>query len=141
MEIQETYYRLILNEFKDVERLCTEAQLMDDKLYFFSASYGIINRVMNIECDPLLVFTHQTLQSVHLAIQQRLSNSRALPGIANGFPVEMWNAAFLYFHELVLAFEQKNDPRVREILQKFSNLSYATNGNGFYLYSRGKLVL
>ncbi len=142
MKIQEEFYEIILEEFKNVSKLCNDTNLLpEDKLYFFSASYGVINRIMNFNCEPILIFIHQILQSTHQAFAQRLSQ-RLMPGIiSNSFPDVFWDKLFLYFSELISAFENKDENKIREILEKFSNLGYATSGNGFYLFLNEKLKI
>ena len=38
-----------------------DAVTAEEKLYYFSAVHGVINRVMNFQFDPVLVFAHQVL--------------------------------------------------------------------------------
>lgn len=141
MKIPEKYYEIILNEFKDVEKLAKEATNIDDKLYFFSASFGVINRVMNFHYDPLLVFIHQVLQTTHQSLLQRFSAPKIPGSISNIVPDEMINSLFKNFSQLISEFEKKEDQKIREVLQKFSILSYATTGNGYYLYLKEKLII
>jgi len=51
MNIPDQYFKIIIEEFKDVEKLYKEANSAHDKLYFFSASFAVINRVMNFLID------------------------------------------------------------------------------------------
>jgi len=141
MNIPDNYFDLIVNEFKEVEKLCEEAKSPDDKLYFFSASYGIINRVMNFHCEPILVFMHQMLQTSHQMVAKRLATPKNMDNISNSLPNEIFESLFSYFSLLIKEFEKKDENKIREVLEKFSNLSYATSGNGFYLYLRGKLLV
>ncbi|MCK4906075.1 MAG: hypothetical protein KAS64_00915 [Spirochaetes bacterium] len=141
MNISDQYFELILNELKEVQKLCSDANSPEDKLYFFSASYGILNRVMNFYCEPTLVFMHQILQATHQAFSQRLSMPKKAETISNSFPNKMWESLFSYFSLLILEFEKKDENKIREVLEKFSNLSYSISGNGFYLYLREKLVI
>ena len=142
MNIQDIYFEQVLKEFNLVEAMWKKAQTLEEKLYYFSAVYGTLNRVMNFDCDPLLVFMHQILQDVHQALTNRLKASRN-PG-AEPFlvvPQEMIDALYAFTLELKAGFESKQDSLVWMILQKISNLSYATTGNGFYLYLKGDLKL
>jgi hypothetical protein len=141
MKISDSYHDIILNEFNEVEKLCNEASSPDDKLYFFTASFGVINRIMNLYCDPTLIFMHNILKDAHQAIANRLTISKNPENISSSLPKDMWDSLFYYFSELKLAFEKKDEVKIREVLEKFSNLIYATSGNGFYLYLRKKLVL
>ena len=141
MNIPDKYFELILNEFKEVQKLCIEAKTSEDKLFFFSASYGVLNRVMNFCCEPILVFMHQILQDATKNISHRLAIPKKPGSISNSLPIEMWESLFSYFSTLIIEFEKKDEHKIREVLEKFSNLSYATLGNGFYLYLRGKLTI
>jgi hypothetical protein len=141
MNIASENLKIIVDEMKEVDKECDEAQAIEDKLYFFSASFGIINRIMNLECDPLLVFIHQILQSTHQALYQRLNLPKAPGVIMNNVPEIFIKSFFKYYKELVIALEKQNDQEIKNILEKFSNLSYATTGNGYYLFLREKLKL
>jgi hypothetical protein len=141
MNIPEQYYNIILKEFKDVQNLFMKANSPFDKLYYFSACHGIINRVMNLHYDPILIFMHQMLQITQQTLSQRLDAPKTQGVVSNSMPVEMIVAISTYLDELILAFEQKDENAIRKVLEKYSNLSYATTGNGFYMYLRGKLTL
>ncbi len=141
MNIPDQYFEIILNEFKDVEKLYNDANSPYDKLYFFSASFAVINRVMNSYSNPTLTFMHQILQAVHQSLGQRLDIPKYPGTIFNNLPEETWTTLISYFSELRSAFEKKNDDKIREALAKFANLWYATSGNGYYLYLRGKLPI
>lgn len=141
MKISNEFHPLILKEFKNVQKLVKEANTVDDKLYFFSASYGVLNRVMNFNCDKTLVFMHQILQATHQSLVQRLASPKIPGSISNNLPNEMIDALFTYFEQLIIEFEKKDSQNIREILEKFANLTYATTGNGYYLYLKGNLVI
>ncbi len=141
MNLPDQYHKIILEEFENVLKLCNGANLLEDKLYFFSASYGIINRIMNLYCDPTLVFMHQVLQSTHQGFVQRLTQNNMPPSISNSFPDKLLKGLFLYFTELIKTFADKDEIKIREVLEKFSNLWYATSGNGFYLFLTEKLII
>lgn len=141
MNLPDQYFKIIIDEFEKVSKQCDEAKSLEDKLYFFSASYGVLYRVMNFSCDPILIFMHQILQYTHQGFTQRLSQLR-IPGlISNSIPDVMQDALFSYFSELILSFKSKDEIKIREVLEKFSNLWYATNGNGFYLFLNKKLKI
>jgi DNA-binding GntR family transcriptional regulator len=141
MKLSKEYHKIILDEFKNVDELCTKAQNVKDKLYFFSASYGIVQRVFNISCDPILVFMHQVLQNVHQLFNNRISSIKEPNHIYNAVPVVYIEYLLVSFRELIDAFENSDDERIREALQSLSNLGYACNGNGYYLYHTGRLKL
>ena len=82
MNLPEQYFELILKELNESKELVDEATSIEDKLYFFSSSFGIINRVMNFHYDPLLVFIHQALANAHTNISKRM-NSPHKPGVVS----------------------------------------------------------
>ena len=128
MNIPDHYFELILNELIEVQKLCDEAKSSEDKLYFFSASYGIINRVMNFHCEPLLVFMHQILQIAHQTMSQRASSPKTPGSISNSLPNELFDSLFSYFSKLVLEFEKKDENKIEvfvKILKKEENLLLA----------------
>lgn len=141
MNIPDQFYQLILKEFKEVQILCNEAKSIEDKLYFFTASYGIVNRVINFHYDPTLVFIHQVLQTAYQNIHQRLSSPKNPGVVSNSLPNEIIDSLFKYYGSLIIEFEKKDSVKIREVLEKFSSLTYATSGNGFYLYLREKLTI
>jgi hypothetical protein len=126
MNLPNEYHNLLLNELIEVKKLYDNAKSLEDRLYFFSASFGAINRIMNFHYDPLLVFMHQVLQHVHQAMMQRLANRKASGSISNVFPTQLEESLSENFEKLIIEFESKNENSLRERLEKFSNLSYAT---------------
>ena len=147
MKVTGEYMRQILDEMKVVEQQWGSAVTPEEKLYYFSAIFGAINRVMNFECDPVLVFVHQVLQALHHAVVNRL-NSPKPPGqeVFLGVPAEMIDAILSALEELRAAFTkyasgENADAETWNVLKRFANIAYAATGNGFYLYLRGKLLL
>jgi len=141
VSIQQEYKSLIIEEFEDVGRLLKEAKSPSDFLYLFSASYGILNRILNIQCDPTLVFMHQVLQSLHQAMQARLQAAGSNPLEPYPFPIEFLPKMGEILEKLRLAFLKGSESEICHELSRASNLSYASTGNGYYLYIRKKLQI
>ena len=77
----------------------------------------------------------------HANITKRM-NSPHKPGVISvGVPDKLFDSLFSYFTLFIDAFKKNDENEIREVLQKFANLTYATSGNGFYLYLKGKLIL
>lgn len=145
MNVLAEYLTLIVDEMKVVEEKWKSAVTPEEKLYYFSAIFGTINRVMNFQTDSVLVFVHQVLQATHHSVVTRL-NAPKPPNQESflGVPDEMIDAMLSATKELRLAFEkyasaQEADADTWNVLKKFANINYAATGNGFYLYLRGKL--
>lgn len=141
MSIQQEYRNLIIEEFEDVGGLLKEAKSPSDFLYLFSASYGILNRILNIQCDPTLVFMHQVLQSLHQAMQARLQAAGSNPLEPYPFPIEFLPKMGEILENLRLAFLKGSEAEICHELSRASNLAYASTGNGYYLYIRKKLQI
>ena len=140
MNLPDEYHKIILDEFEKILKQCNELPILEDKLYFFSASYGIVNKIMNLHCEPVLIFMHQILFSVYNGFIQRLPIN-STQAISRSIPNILVESLFSYFSELILAFKNKNENEIRVVLEKFSNLWYATGGNGFYLFLNKKIKL
>lgn len=141
MNISQEYKNLIVEEFEDVSELLKGAKSPNDFLYLFSASYGILNRIMNIQCDPMLVCMHQVLQALHQAMQARLQAAGSNPLEPYPFPVEFLPKMREILDNLRLAFMKGSEPEIYSELSRASNLAYASTGNGYYLYIRKKLQI
>ncbi len=147
MNVPAEYIRLIIDEMKAVKEKWKLAATPEEKLYYFSAIYGVINRVMNFHTDPILVFVHQVLQTTHHSVVSRL-NAPKTPGQESflGVPDQMIDAVFSATEDLRSAFEkyasqEKADSDMWTALKRFANISYAATGNGFYLYQKGVLKI
>ena len=96
---------------------------------------------MNFYSDPLLIFMHQALANVHANITKRMNAPRKPDVVSTSIPDKMFDTLFSYFDLLIEAFKKKDEDKIRRVLEKFAVLTYATSGNGFYLFLKGKIVL
>jgi hypothetical protein len=142
MNLPKNFKEILLSDFETILKQMDESISIEEKLYFFSAVHGTLNRVMNICCDPLLVFSHQVMQGIHLSFTNRL-NQRITPSNMSfmGLPSAFMDALINNLKEFVAAFESDNDENIRLALQKMATLTYAATGNGFYLFTSGKLKI
>jgi len=147
MNVPAEYMMLIIDEMKAVEKNWDSADTPEEKLFYFSAIFGAINRVMNFHTDPILVFAHQVLQNTHRAVVVRL-NAPKPTGQERilGVPEEMIDAVLSATKDLRSAFEkyalqEEADSETWNALKKLANIGYAATGNGFYLFLRGKLQI
>lgn len=139
MNISKPYHKIIVKEFHDIRKMIEETNILVDKLYYFTAVYGVINRIMNLESDPTLIFINQVLQNCHQAITLRLSQ-RINGNVSTDIPDNLIKECFVLLDELIAAFENQNKIQIWEILQRYSNLTYSMNGNGYYMYLRNKIT-
>jgi hypothetical protein len=140
MNIPADFLRLLISEMERIETECEQATDPEERLYYFSAIFGTINRIMNFHCDPALVFIHQVLQQTHQELQARLKASRS-PGVEQFVlvPKQMMDSLLSYVSELKVGISSQDDQAISRALQKFASLGYATTGNGYYLYTIGRL--
>ncbi len=141
MEIPSDLEKLIQDEFEDILNMINKSDSLEDKLYYFSASFGVIHRVMNIHYTPTLVFMHQVLQTAHNQFSNRLANIRPTNSLSSSMPIELVDKLFLSFANLANSIKEGKLSSIYEALENISNVSYATTGNGFYLYIRNRLIL
>jgi len=105
------------------------------KLYYFSAIYGIMNRIFNMEYAPDLIFAHFVLSSTYNQINSRLQ----VPDKVIKIPDNLLDKLIEATGELLDVIE--NDKNPYEALKKFTLIGYVTVGNGYYLYQKGLLKL
>jgi hypothetical protein len=142
MNISNEDLSIIIAEWDAVLKRMEEAKSQGDKLYFFSASFGIVNRLMNLRYDRTLVFIHQGLHALHQSMQNRLNASRQPPqdthmAVPDGFIDQLATLLRL----LSAALQKGAVQDVYAVLEHATELAYATTGNGYYLYLSGKLVI
>jgi len=109
-----------------------------EKLYFFSAVYAVVQRIMNFEYDPELTFIHQVVNTAYNMVNARVTASGP-PG--QEMPVQIPDRVFGGLEEALadmVALIQRGD-HTYPALQKIANLAYSTTGNGYYLYRKGML--
>ena len=131
----------IIKEIDFVLQKMGEALTAESKLYYFSAVHGVINRVMNFQCDPVLVFSHQVLSAVHSAFTSRLAATKGGGEKNLSVSEEMLEKLQEALGKFSTAFQKKDKARIYAALERFANLGYATTGNGFYLYQKGVLTI
>jgi len=107
----------------------------ETKLYYFSAVYGVIPRIFNIEYDSNLVFIHFVVNATYNNINSRLKNPEKVVKIPDDLFEKLENTT----NELLNTLKQNKN--LYEVLKKFILLAYVTSGNGYYLYQRGLLKI
>ena len=107
----------------------------ETKLYYFSAVYGVMPRIFNIEYDSNLVFIHFVVNATYNNINSRLKNPEKVVKIPDDLFEKLENTT----NELLNTLKQNKN--LYEVLKKFILLAYVTSGNGYYLYQRGLLKI
>lgn len=136
MKIKKEYKVKIAQEFKNASKYMLQADTPQKKLYFFSATYGILNRILNLEYDTELLFIDFILHRCYDAI-----NSIVVPYMRGEIKIPMPDLIILLdkiaekINALGDAIEKDGD--YIKILMEIVELSYTTTGNGAYLYYKG----
>jgi len=142
MKLSKEFNALLVSELKHTEALCRKTSTPEEMLYYFSSAFGIINRIMNFEFNPTLIFMHQVLQGAHQGFTNRMNTPRTVNTESfMGTPPEMFGKLLDYFSGMLAALEKGDDAGIYAALEKISVITYATTGNGFYLYITGTLKL
>ena len=128
-----------LSEFDIAIAKLKEQISLDERLYYFSATFGAIYRVMNTECSTGLIFLHHALNIAHTAFQARIqAQSR---GVERPIEIDQAMVDTLIVLTENLRERISEDQDSTDICVRLINLSYATTGNGYYLYKKGELTL
>jgi hypothetical protein len=139
MKLKESYRNLITNEMEFAIKKMDETNVAIEKIYYFSAVFGVLHRIYNIEFNSDLLYIHFILRATHEGFQNRLS------ALVKGGDksVKLSDAQFdklsLLSKELCSKIKKKED--ISDTLKKFVILTYSTTGNGNYLMERGWLKI
>lgn len=139
MDISNKYRDMIVSEIKFVIEKMDQSPEVAEKLYYFSAIFGIIQRVFNIEFDPNLVHAHLILRSTHDAFSQRLKAIQQGGDKSIKLCEEQFNKLSAISIELAEKIKKKEN--IDNTLKKFAILAYSTTGNGYYLIQKGLLKI
>ena len=130
---------LFVKELKFVLKNMKSADILVEKLYFFSAIYAVANRIFNIEFHSELVFIHNVIQATHQSISASLTAASQGQGLTIGMPDDLFNGLESAVEEMITNIS--NDQEIYLVLQKMSDLAYSTTGNGRYLHLKGMLII
>jgi hypothetical protein len=138
MKLKAEHKKAVLDEFAFAAQRMKETEAFDQKMFYFSSTYGVISRIFNVEFLPQLVMAHLIMSTAHGNILARIN---AMKG---GDTTVVLEKAF--FEKLTLAVEEfaarvKKDEDAYDVIEKIALLTYVTTGNGYYLLQRGLLKL
>ena len=139
MDIKNSSRDLIVNEINYVAEKMEKDGDPVKQLYYFSGIYVMINRIMNIDYAPELVFAHQVLQSTHQHFISRLHAFQK--GGDHSIIIAEEQFTKLIDLSKELSKRIKGNKEIYDTLQKFSVLLYSTTGNGYYLLQKGLLKI
>jgi len=139
MRISHQFRNLIVSELQFAVKNMRETNHPAQKLYFYSAAYGVVTRVFNIEFDPILVHIFYILEATYNTIN--FMTQRVLKGEEQS--IVLPNEFFDHLADAVeeLSIKIAKHEEVEQTLQKITNIAYTATGNGHYLYRKGLLKL
>jgi hypothetical protein len=134
MKLKADHKKAILEDFEYAAKMMKEVQTLEEKLFYFSSTFGVLSRIFNLNYDPQLVFMHQVLAGAHGTILN------CIQGIKSGDKVIMIKEDF--FDKLTRTVEElantiKADKDTYDVLERIAVLSFFTTGNGYYLLRKG----
>ena len=136
MKLSPNMRKLLVSEIRLAADNMSASKNILEKIYFFSAVYGIFNRVMNIEFDPELNFIHQVTGSSYSLMSNSMMAIKS-GQMVNTFGENLFSKLEDSLKQLANNIE-KDEPTYIS-LHEIVNLSYSTSGNGHYLVLKGKI--
>ena len=128
----------LAKEIRTVVKHMSMANTAQEKMYFFSAVFGMANRIMNLEFDPELGFIHHVTNAAYNTINTTLhlvSQGQSVPTL----PTHVFDRLQEALEDLATHIEEGK--RTYPVLERISNLAYSTSGNGYYLFLKGSLKI
>lgn len=134
MKLKAEQKRMILEEFDYAARTMREVQAFDEKMFYFSSTFGVVSRVFNSDFNSQLVFMHLVLANAHATILGRVQAMRAGDStivLKEDFFEKLTNTV----DDLINRIKLGKD--VYDVLERITVLTYMTTGNGYYLWRKG----
>ncbi len=139
MKISNDSKEIIVKEFEKVLELMSNTKDHKEKLYYFSATYAMVSRVLNIEYDDMLIFIHSVLLNSYSNINSFFNNIISNKDTFYSIPKNYFDILENALRDLTRAIDQNDELVINNILKRFSLIGYITTGNGNYLYKKGML--
>lgn len=139
MNISDNFRELIIKEIRYVVDKMNKSSSGEEKLYFFSGVYAIIQRVLNLEYNPDLIYMHFILRETHTTLLGRLQAIQKGGETVILLEEKHFKKLTSITGELGEKLKLKED--VNSTLKKLTILSYSTTGNGHYLQLKGLLKI
>jgi hypothetical protein len=139
MKLSPSMKKLMVKEMEFAADRMKTAPTMAEKVFYFSAVYGAVGRVLNFEYEPELAFIHQTVQLAYNQVNARVLNLVAKQDVAIGMPEGLFERLQEGVEQLI-ALLQKGAPTY-PALEYIAHVAFSTTGNGYFLYLRGMLEM
>jgi len=135
MKLSDTYRKLVVKEIQFAATKMKQASSGSEILYYFSAVFGVIQRVFNIEYDPELVYVHFLVRATYEGFMSRLQLIQK--GADTSIPLLDEQFVKLTAITKELGTKISKGQGVDATLRKFVLLLFTTTGNGYYLVQKG----
>jgi len=133
------YRKIIVDEINYAVKKMDEQQDPFQRLFYFSAIFGALHRIYNIEYDPELVYAHFIFRAVHDSFINRVNAIQKGGDTTVLLTDEQFEKLSSYSKEIASKIKKKE--AIDSILKKFVILIYSTTGNGYYLMQKGILKI
>ena len=109
------------------------------KLYFFSAPFSEINRLLNWQWDEDLTLIYVVMQATHTALNSRIAQPAAVPVNMERIMDQLTEAT----EELAAYVDKnlKNGAELCSIMARIAGLNYASTNHGSYIAQKGLLKI
>ena len=138
MDMSDRVRENIAEEIKIAVDMMKESRDAFGKLFYFSAIYGVLQRIYNVEYNEDLVFAHLIINATHQGFLQRLAAIKQGDS-AVMISDEQFDKLTDLSEELGEKFQNNED--IVDTLKKIVVLLYTTQGNGYYLMRKGVLKI
>ena len=136
MRLSKKNKEILTDEFAFIIDQMKNSEDPEEMLYYYSAVYGILRRIVNLEFSQDLLFAYLTTEKTYQTIMERFGAMKMGKSVATFH--ENFGPKFIeYTEELMTGFF---DSKLRlKSLTKIVTLAYTTTGNGFYLTKKGMI--
>ena len=139
MKISKKNRSLIVKELKYVADSMDEHVTGQEKLYYFSGTYAVVQRILNTEFSQDLAFLHFVLRQTFDSFNGRLQAIIKAGETVIQLTEEHFEKLSTLTKELADKIGKSED--LNDTLKKITVLTYTTTGNGFYLMQKGVINL
>jgi len=134
MKLSKKMKQILIDELIFIIKKMKESEAAQEKMFFFSAAHGMVNRIMNLEFNSELAFLHFVLSGAHSTI-----NARIAAIIAGDVVIQIPKVFFDKLEESleeIITLLEKNKATY-PALEKIALITYCTTGNGHYMFTKG----
>lgn len=140
MQLREDIRQTLAGEFSFAAQRMADVPDLQTKLFYFSAFYGALNRALNMEWSDELALVYLVLNSAHQQINSMVmaaATGQRLVGLSKEFPQALTNTCTEI--AAMFAADRTDMTTLYPLLSRIAELSYATTGNGRYIYLKGNI--